>query len=112
MKSSSYFKRKQQLPIIIIIYKNDHFNHFPSLTTCQTLMCPSLNPAKIFLPRGFQTRAVQAAGLDFLDLAAELSFLMGSTVKSTMGFSRSHPKSQTLTPDSRAAETHYNLGLN
>lgn len=74
-------------------------------------MCPSLNPAKSFLPRGFHTRAVQAAGLYFFDLVV-LSFLMGSIYKSTMGFSWSYPKSQTLTPESRAAETHYNLGLN
>jgi hypothetical protein len=50
-------------------------------------MCPSLNPAKSFLPRGFQVRAVQAADLDFLDLATVLSFLKGSTLKSTIGFS-------------------------
>jgi len=75
-------------------------------------MFPSLNPAKSFLPSGFQTRAVQAACLDFLDLAPEFSFLCGSTVKSTIGFSWSYPKSQTLTPESRAAQTHYNLGLN
>lgn len=104
------------MPYTATIYyyniKNDNHNHFPSLKTCQTLIYPSLNPPKSFLPRGFQTRAVQEAFLDFLDLGAEPSFLMGSAVKSTIGFSLSLPKSQTLTPDSVAAETHYNLGLN
>jgi len=75
-------------------------------------MLPSLNPPKSFLPKGFQTKAVQVAGLDFLDLTAVASFLNGSTDKSTIGFSESLAKSQTLTPDSVAAETHCNLGLN
>jgi len=52
-------------------------------------MYPSLYPAKSFFPRGFQTKAVQEAGLDFLDLAVLVSFLMGSTLKSTIGFSPS-----------------------
>jgi len=95
----------------IKIYKNEFQTHFPSLVTCQTLMNPSLNPAKSFFPRGFQVRAVHTAGLDFLVLEV-VSFLMGSTDKVVKGFSESLPKSQTLTPESVAALTHCNLGLN
>lgn len=49
--------------------------------------------------------------MDFLAFPT-YSFLLGSQVKSAIGFSLSLPRSQTLIPFSVAAETHCNLGLN
>lgn len=81
------------------------------MVTYQTLIRLSLNPPNNFLPRGFQTNDMHEAGLVFLDLV-DYSFLLGSQTKSTIGFSLSLPKSQTLIPFSVAADTHCNLGLN
>jgi len=73
---------------------------------CQTLICPSLNPANNFFPKAFHVNEVQKAGFYLV------SFPFFSRVKVAIGFVVTDIKSQTLIPVSVAAATHYNFGLN
>jgi len=67
-----------------------------------------MNPANNFLPVEFQQMAVQINGLLFFPL---FSVFAVSGFKSDNDLSVSLIKSQTLTPFSVAADTHYNFGL-
>lgn len=73
-----------------------------------TLIFESENPANNFLPVEFQQIEVDYANLtSFFSDAA----FGNSCLKSANALSFSDIKSQTLTPFSVAALTHYNLGL-
>lgn len=75
---------------------------------CHTLILESVNPANNFLPVEFQQMDVLGAYL--VSFFSDKAF-GNSCLKSANGLSSSLIKSQTLTPFSVAADTHYNLGL-
>jgi hypothetical protein len=67
-----------------------------------------VNPANNFLPVEFQQ--IEVDGEYLVSFFSELDF-GNSCLKSANALSFSLIKSQTLTPFSVAADTHYNLGL-
>lgn len=76
-------------------------------------MFPSVNPAKIFLPKAFQVTETHMGNLTYLIFLAPSYYKLAglSAYKKAMGLGEVDIKSQILTPYSVPAATHYNLGL-
>jgi len=85
-----------------------------SALTCHTLICPSVNPEKSFLPKAFQVNEIHIGNFTALTFLSPSLFSVGglSACKVAIGLVADDIKSQILTPYSVPAATHYNLGLN